>query len=311
MTAASSILAVAFLHPALAWSAAGAAAIPVLIHMWNRRRYVRVPWAAMMFLERAVRRSARRMRLEQWMLLLLRVLIVGLLGLALARPMMSTAGLAGAAGSPAHRIIVLDDSLSMAARMGTRTRFDRARRIVNDLLDAFPPRDLVSLVTLSAPASAVIEEGTADRRFVRRRLSGLAASQRTTDTAGGLRLAARIGERSPMPRDNRFVYLVSDLPRRVWMPAADGAATAAVTALKRLAGQWDDPASHLVVVPVGDGDARNLAVTALSVENPIGERLHPAPVRATITNFGPRTERSITVRFRRDGEPVGSATISR
>ena len=42
----------------LAWLAA--AAVPILIHLWSRRRYREMYWAAMEYLLAAVRRSRRR-----------------------------------------------------------------------------------------------------------------------------------------------------------------------------------------------------------------------------------------------------------
>ena len=64
-----------------------AAALPILIHLWNRRHYREVPWAAMEFLLAAMRKNARRMQLEQWLLLAVRTLIVLLFVLALADPL--------------------------------------------------------------------------------------------------------------------------------------------------------------------------------------------------------------------------------
>jgi len=44
----------------------GAAAAPILIHLLSRRRHRETDWAAMRFLGEALRKNARRMRLEQW-----------------------------------------------------------------------------------------------------------------------------------------------------------------------------------------------------------------------------------------------------
>jgi len=61
-------------------------AVPILIHLLARRRFRRIRWAAMDFLLDAERRNRRRMRLEEWILLLLRCLAVLLLALLVARP---------------------------------------------------------------------------------------------------------------------------------------------------------------------------------------------------------------------------------
>ena len=67
-----------------------AAALPILIHLWSRRRYQQVPWAAMEFVLAAMRRNARRIQLEQWLLLALRTLIVVLFALAITVAIVGT-----------------------------------------------------------------------------------------------------------------------------------------------------------------------------------------------------------------------------
>ena len=64
--------------------AVGSMSIPVIIHLLNRRRFKIVNWAAMRFLLAAQKKSSRRMRIEQLLLLAVRCLIVLLLVLAMA-----------------------------------------------------------------------------------------------------------------------------------------------------------------------------------------------------------------------------------
>ena len=66
---------------------AGAASVPIVIHLLNRRRFRIVPWAAMRFLLAAQKKNTRRMRLEQLLLLAVRTLLVLLLVLAMASVM--------------------------------------------------------------------------------------------------------------------------------------------------------------------------------------------------------------------------------
>src|SRR5438552_15702730 len=85
MTGSTAMLAVLFASPAAALAtAAGAAAVPVIIHLLHRRRYRVVDWAAMRFLLAAQRQNVRRLRLEQWLLLAIRCLVLVLLAGALA-----------------------------------------------------------------------------------------------------------------------------------------------------------------------------------------------------------------------------------
>src|SRR3954447_2660095 len=81
------ILAIGFITPAFAVAGAALVALPILIHILNRRRFKRIDWAAMEFLLRAMRKNRRRIQFEQWILLAVRCLVLAFLGMALARPL--------------------------------------------------------------------------------------------------------------------------------------------------------------------------------------------------------------------------------
>ena len=73
----ASLLGVLFTTPlAAAAVAGGAAAVPIIIHLLNRKRYVVINWAAMRFLLAAQKKNVRRLKLEQWLLLATRTLLV-------------------------------------------------------------------------------------------------------------------------------------------------------------------------------------------------------------------------------------------
>ena len=74
-----------FLNPLFLFGL-GAAAIPVLIHLLTRRKPREVRFPSLDFLAEVNQSEIRRLRLKQWLLLLLRTLAVALLALALARP---------------------------------------------------------------------------------------------------------------------------------------------------------------------------------------------------------------------------------
>jgi hypothetical protein len=74
-----------FLHPAFLLGAL-ATAVPIVIHLIYRRRALVHRFPAVRFLLLADRRTARKFRLHQWLLLLLRVLAILLLVFLLARP---------------------------------------------------------------------------------------------------------------------------------------------------------------------------------------------------------------------------------
>ena len=70
-----------------ALAALGALLMPLLIHLARRSQLVPTPFAALRWLRQAAR-PQRRVRLEEWPLLLLRLLLLALLALWLARPVL-------------------------------------------------------------------------------------------------------------------------------------------------------------------------------------------------------------------------------
>ena len=98
------------LVPGLALAGGLAIALPILIHLLFRQRRKPVAWGAMRFLLEAYRRHRRRLQLEQWLLLALRCLVIGLLGLGLARPLLQAAPVASGGGSRTV-VLVIDTGL--------------------------------------------------------------------------------------------------------------------------------------------------------------------------------------------------------
>ena len=143
------MLALGFLHPLLLWGLP-LCAVPIVIHLLNRRRHQTRPWAAMTFLLAAMQRNKKRLQMEQWLVLLLRTLAVLLLVLLVSRPLLD----GGLGGGRTHHVALLDDSASMQQRSGSATLHAKAK----DRLRAFAERlatnaagDAFSLVRTSRP----------------------------------------------------------------------------------------------------------------------------------------------------------------
>src|ERR1700757_4810910 len=88
-------------------------AIPVIIHLLNRRRYDVVDWGAMQFLQ-VSETTRRRLLIEELLLMLLRMGLIALLVLALAAPHATSSFFANIGGRPNRDVVlVFDGSYSM------------------------------------------------------------------------------------------------------------------------------------------------------------------------------------------------------
>ncbi len=105
---------IGFLNPALLYLLP-LALLPVIVHLLNRLRYRRVPWAAMEFLMASQRRTVRRSRLRNLLLLAARVLALAFLVMAISRPVATSGMFASVfAGTGGARFVLIDNSLSMS-----------------------------------------------------------------------------------------------------------------------------------------------------------------------------------------------------
>lgn len=213
-----------FLNPALL---AGALlfAVPLIIHLLNRQRHRKRPWAAMEFLLRAYQKQRNRLRNENLLLLLLRCLVPVLLALAIARPMLQQASALLATQGTVHHVIVLDGSYSMGAHAdGAQGPFDHGRALIGRLLERFEANehrtDKFSLV-LAGVRPRFLVRGDLDVAVAKNQWLAL---QKPEDGAGDLTDAlhqvAQALEESKDPAVE--IYVLSDLQVRSLGKAAPG-----------------------------------------------------------------------------------------
>ncbi|MCO4763242.1 MAG: BatA and WFA domain-containing protein [Myxococcales bacterium] len=193
------------------------ALLPLVLHLIGRRKARAVSFSALAFLLAHDRRRARALVLEQRLLVALRMAIAGLVALALARPMLpdwsADAGLALGQG-PVAVAIVLDDSLSMASRLGDQNRMFAAKKRARSLIAGLPAGSLALVVTSSRPARAMQPRLSADLRSVAADVDRHAVSSRPDDAASALRIARRLLADAPLK--NRQIVVISDLQKGGW-----------------------------------------------------------------------------------------------
>ncbi|MFH0883313.1 MAG: BatA domain-containing protein [bacterium] len=130
--------------------------VPLLLHLLARRRLRPVPFSTLAFLEKIQSRRTRRLRLRQWLLLLLRTLAILFLVLAFLRPAIRGAS-AGFGNS--ETVMLLDLSASMAARdVHSTSSLDRARKAIADIWKA---GGVVGVVVADREGARDIQQTTA------------------------------------------------------------------------------------------------------------------------------------------------------
>ena len=134
-----------FANPAILIGLA-AAGVPVLIHLIHRQRALVHPFAAIDLVLRTQKRLATRLKLHQLLLLLLRVLVVGCIVFALARPFYAAKPGAMREHQPTSTVFVIDSSLSMQYRHKGRSLFEAAQAAARSAVEAMSPRDNAAIL---------------------------------------------------------------------------------------------------------------------------------------------------------------------
>lgn len=87
--------------------------LPVLLHLVMRQRPRPLEFPALRFLQPRHETNQRRLRLRHLLLLLLRMAVIGLLALALARPSVKFSGSLGSQKAPVAAALVFDTARRM------------------------------------------------------------------------------------------------------------------------------------------------------------------------------------------------------
>ena len=309
--------------------AAGAASVPIIIHLLNRKRYHVVVWAAMKFLLAAQRKNIRRLRLEQWLLLAVRTLLVLLLVAAMASVMgwaeplwqrlFPGAPVPAAGGGRTHRILVIDGCFTMATkRSDAETRFDAAKAQARAVLERSAPGDGFSVVFLSSPAQTIVPGPADDREKVAKEVADLRLPHGSTDLAGGLHAVAEMVSKPLGKYAQREVYFLTDLKRSSWPLPVSGApapsSPPATGPAGGLAEAWQQVAhskARVVFVDVGREEVENCAVTGLSLGDPLPLVGVNTSASAVVSNFGKQDRKRLKVELligRLGSEGTGSGT---
>ncbi|MBI1899701.1 MAG: VWA domain-containing protein [Planctomycetia bacterium] len=302
------LLGFGFLSPWLFGFFIFTAAAPVVIHLLNRLKYREVTWAAMEYLLAAIQKSTRRLRIEQIILLLVRTAILVCLALAVGEPFFEQLGSAVGGSRRVHRLIVLDASYSMAYRRADRSRFERARELIAQIVEESNIGDGFTLVLLADPPRVVVGTPVFDRRDFLEEVGNVRLIHGGGDLSQTL---SRVDEllksvRREQPKlTSHEVYFLTDLGRNTWAP--EHSTAAAKNAFRQRAKALSEQVA-LAVIDLGQPDADNLAVTAVRVAEPFAVAGRQVSVEADVRAFG-RGRSGQLVEMLVDGKRAGETSV--
>jgi len=128
-----------FKHPELLWGLL-LLLIPIIIHLFQLRRFQKTPFTNVAFLKKVVSESRRSSTLKKWLLLFTRMLLLTALVISFAQPFFAEKS----ALKAKEMVIYLDDSFSMQAQSEGGSLLDNA---IQSLIKVLPKEEKFSLFT--------------------------------------------------------------------------------------------------------------------------------------------------------------------
>jgi hypothetical protein len=193
--------------------------LPLLAHLLGREQPQKIRFAAVRFVVPREPIITQRRELRDRPLLLIRLLLLALFVLVLARPVVGSEAAVAVLAEPHDAVVLLDGSASMDLRIDDRSERERALERLDTLLDALPPGSRVGLV-ISDPRAPTIELGEREDAVprIRAALDAWVEDPEHGPRPGAWSLADALPRASAMLSDTdarpRVIYAIGDATDR-------------------------------------------------------------------------------------------------
>jgi Aerotolerance regulator N-terminal len=286
------------LHAGLAAGAA-LAAVPVILHLFMRQTPKHVIFPALRLVRERQKRSKKRMRIKNWLLLLARMALLALMALALARPTLYSQVPLGDQSVPTAMGLVFDTSLSMKYKDKDKTRLDEAKERAREIVQKLPDSSQVFVIDSAEPAAHGLSPAAALKRIDE--LSIHAVSRPLNGAMG--EVYRRVAE---CDKPNRVVYVLTDLFKSAWNTDQPAEGLDQVEKLKK------DKRGRLVtfVVRLTPQEVSNVSVDSAEPTQSIVTQGEPIEVRARVRSVSQGKEPATrTVEFFIDNVKKGQQIV--
>lgn len=264
-----------------------ATVIPFVLHLLSSVKAQEVFFPTLRFLRRSMEKTARRRRIQQWLLLLVRAALLALLAFAVSEPMSKAAG-NWLSGRRYAAVVILDNSLSMAAMSGASGRFSQARDEAASLLSGENKPTLAALIDTNG--GHVSNELTADLEPLREQVNKTVIGAGVAEMLPHVQSAIDMLEKTNEPQ--KAIYVFSDLQ----LLSFEQLVTAAdLSRAKDI---------HLLIIDTARTEVDNVGITGLEIA---GQRVVDSTLEfsATITNSSTR-DKTVDVGLRVAGQSLGA-----
>lgn len=272
------------------------ASVPIIIHLIHRRKAKPLRFPAVEFVLLSNREVARRLKLREILLLVLRVLMVILLVLAFSRPLLN-ASLGQDIQRPSSTVILLDNSYSTRYQEPESTRFEQAKEVARQIVRRFQEQDSIGLVFSDNEKVTTSTPLVFDRKKLLEEIDKAEASYLAADFLGALDRAYTFLKSSNFLDKN--LYIITDLARNGW----GSVSTANI--------KFFNPQVKIYIVNLAENEERdNLALSDVRFDQSVIGVDRSVSLKVKVKNFTPNPVKNLTARLYLDDKKVAQKFMS-
>lgn len=277
----------AFLYPNFFWALA-VLAIPVIIHLFNFRRYKRIVFTNVRFLKEVNEETRSQQKLKHLLVLLMRLLALTLLVAAFAQPYFPGAqkaqtGVSTVAG------FYLDNSFSMNANAEEGLILEVGKNKIREALKAYKSNDRFFLITnnsLSGSSHLLTKEELMTK------LDDVDFSPAQLSTGQVVQRATAFFSKASQNR--RELFMVSDMQSSM---------------LTFSEGQKADTSFVLYTLPIQAERMANLSVDSVWFSTPFIKPGEPTSINISIVNYGEEKANAVSVSLLMNGVQKAAGVV--
>ncbi|KAA0246285.1 MAG: BatA domain-containing protein [Ignavibacteriales bacterium] len=285
-----------FLNPAVLFGLL-AASIPIIIHLLNLRKLKKIDFSTLQFLKELQKNKIRKIKIKQWLLLALRVLIILAIVTAFARPTIvgvSIGGTTSAAKTTA--VFILDDTFSMSVVDQNGSYFNQAKEAIKNILTQFEEGDEFGLVLVSHQPDEI--EMTSNLNKFVQEVDATNISYASGKLNNSIIKAAElIGEAKNF---NKEIYVLADFQKGRLANEDE------IIDLKEQLGEQ----VRLYTFNYSGKEVFNFGIDDLKLNTQIFEKDKPVKFEATLKNYSERTKDNLVVSLFINGERLAQQSIN-
>jgi hypothetical protein len=262
-----------FLNPT-ALLALMAAALPLVIHLLNLRKYKKVEISSLAFIKELQKTKIKRIKIKQLILLAVRMLLIASLVLAFSKPAIRS--LRGySSGAKTTAVIIIDNSFSMSIVDAGGSYFNQAKQAAEQVINNLNTGDEVALIFTGDAGENEVKPVT-DFYKLKKAIEDAPIKNSCAPLLNLIAKARPVLTESQ--NVNKEVYVISDFQKSTVSPAPDNGI---------LKNETTNEYSRIYFIEVPERKTSNLSVTGLTADNQIFEPGKPVSFAAVVSNYSP------------------------